>query len=273
LVDGTYTGAITVAPTGLSGGGQVIPVTLKVGTGINTPAVSAIISAASGDTGTVAPGLIVAIFGQSLGPQTAATFVAPAPGQNIAATLGGTRVLFDGVAAPILYTQDGQVNAIAPFELAGKATSSLEIEYNGVKSAGTALQVADAAPGLFTADGSGKGPGAILNQDFSLNTSSNPAEAGSAVMLYGTGGGQTEPASTDGQINPNSADVKLTQEVHVTIGGQAAQVLYSGAAPGLPGGIMQINAVIPDGTPSGNQPVVVQVGSASTTQTVTVSVK
>jgi uncharacterized protein (TIGR03437 family) len=142
-----------------------------------------------------------------------------------------------------------------------------------VKSAGTTLQVAESMPGLFAADGSGKGPGAILNQDFSLNSSSNPAAVGSAIMLYGTGGGLTDPASTDGQINPLSADVKLALDVHVTIGGQAAQVLYAGAAPDLPAGLIQINAVIPDGTPSGNQPVVVQIGTASTTQTVTVAVK
>jgi uncharacterized protein (TIGR03437 family) len=273
LTDGTYTGSITVSPAGLSSGGQVVMVTLKVGTGISTPSVSAVINAASGATGTVAPGMVVAIFGQSLGPQAGVGYIAPATGQTIATTLGGTQVLFDGVAVPLLYTQNGQVNAIAPFELAGKATTVMQVEYNNVKSAGTTLQVAESMPGLFAADGSGKGPGAILNQDFSLNSSSNPAAVGSAIMLYGTGGGLTDPASTDGQINPLSADVKLALDVHVTIGGQAAQVLYAGAAPDLPAGLIQINAVIPDGTPSGNQPVVVQIGTASTTQTVTVAVK
>ncbi len=273
LLDGTYTGSITVAPAGLSGGGQVVTVTLKVGTGISTPTVSAVINAASGASGTVAPGMAVAIFGTGLGPQTGASFVNPASGQTVATMLDGTQVLFDGVAVPVLYTQDGQVNAIAPFDLAGKATTMLQVEYNGVKSVGTTLQVADSQPGLFTANGSGKGQGAILNQDFSVNSPSNPAAVGSAIMLYGTGGGTTDPASTDGQINALSADWKLVLPVTVTIGGQNAQVLYYGPAPGLVGGVIQINAVIPDGTPSGNQPVVVQIGTASTTQTVTVAVK
>jgi uncharacterized protein (TIGR03437 family) len=42
------------------------------------------------------------------------------------------------------------------------------------------LPVVPAEPGLFTADGTGKGQGAILNQDYSVNSASKPAAAGSA---------------------------------------------------------------------------------------------
>jgi uncharacterized protein (TIGR03437 family) len=273
LLDGTYTGTIAIEPSGLSSGGQVVTVTLKVGTGISVPTIAGVINAASGTIGKVAPGMLVSIFGQGLGPQAGVPFAVPPSGGTVATELEGTQVFFDGVPVPILYTQDGQVNAIAPFELAGKATTLLEIEYNNVKSAGMTLQVVDAEPGLFTADGSGKGQGAILNQDYSANSSSMPAAAGSAVILFGTGGGQTDPASTDGQINPLTAGWKLVLPVTVTIGGQPADVLYYGPAPGLVGGVIQINAVIPAGTPSGPAPVVVTLGTASTTQTVTVAVQ
>ena len=275
LLDGTFTGTITVMPAGLESGGQTVTVTLKVGTGISTPTIAGVINAASGAVGTVSPGMVISIFGQGLGPQAGAAFVNPPSGETVATTLDGTQVLFDGVPVPVLYTQDGQVNAIAPFALEGKATTLMEVVYNNVKSAGMTLQVAeaDSEPGLFTADGSGKGQGAILNQDYSINGASNPAAAGSAVMLFGTGGGQTIPASIDGQLNPLSADGKLVLPVTVMIGGQAAQVLYSGPAPALVGGVIQINAVIPDGTPAGNVPIVVQIGTATTTQTVTVAVK
>ncbi len=47
------------------------------------------------------------------------------------------------------------------------------------------------APGIFAADGSGTGGGAILNQDYSLNVRLNPAARGSVIAIYLTGAGVT----------------------------------------------------------------------------------
>ena len=140
-------------------------------------------------------------------------------------------------------------------------------------SASVTLPVAAALPGLFTANGSGKGEGAILNQDSSVNSASNPAAQGSVIVLYGTGGGQTSPASIDGGFNPLNAEGTLLLPVTVTIGGQTATVNYAGPAPGLVDGVMQINAVLPSGIASGAVPVVVQVGTASSQTAVTVAVQ
>ena len=66
----------------------------------------------------ISPGELVTLKGVGLGPPTGANFCAV---NNIVGTsLGGTMVLFDGVAAPIVYSQDGQVNVIAPYALSGK---------------------------------------------------------------------------------------------------------------------------------------------------------
>jgi uncharacterized protein (TIGR03437 family) len=190
----------------------------------------------------------------------------------VATTLAGTQVMFDGVAAPILFTQNGQVNASAPVELQGKTSTKLTVIFNGTASAAVTLPVVPASPGLFTADSSGKGQGAILNQDFSVNSATNPAAVGSVIQLFGTGGGQTNPASTDGELNPLTASIGLaTQPVLVTIGGQAATVEYAGPAPSLVEGIMQINAVIPAGVVPGPATVTVTIGSV-VSQTVTVAV-
>jgi uncharacterized protein (TIGR03437 family) len=48
----------------------------------------------------------------------------------------------------------------------------------------------------------------------------------------------------------------------VTIGGVSGAVAFSGLAPGFVG-LNQVNVVIPPGVPSGNQPVVLTVGSAA----------
>ncbi len=271
LQNGTYTGTITISPAG-TGASQTVAVTLQVGTPA-TPTISTITDSASYTAGTVAPGMAVSIFGSALGPKQGVVFVAPQAGGTLATTLGGTQVLFDGTPVALLYASDGQVNALAPFAaLAGKTTTVVQVEVNGVKSAGMTLQVAPSAPGLFTLDGSGKGQGAILNADSSVNGSSHPAPAGSVIVLFGTGGGQTIPPSVDGGINPLNAEGKLALPVTVTIGGQDAQVAYAGPAPGLVAGIMQINATIPSGTPSGATPVIVKVGTA-TSAPVTVAVQ
>jgi uncharacterized protein (TIGR03437 family) len=51
--------------------------------------------------------------------------------------------------------------------------------------------------------------------------------------------------------------------VTATIAGQPADILYAGDAPDLVSGVLQVNVVIPPGTPSGPQPVVITVGTAS----------
>jgi uncharacterized protein (TIGR03437 family) len=222
--------------------------------------------------------MAVSIFGSVLGPLTGVSFAAPPEGGTVATTLAGTQVLFDGAPVPVLYTSDGQVNALAPFELSNKANTVLTVMYNGATSAAMPLPVVAAEPGLFTAAGTGKGQGSILNQDFSINSASHPAPAGSTVMLFGTGGGLTDPPSIDGTLNPipppgGPFGALTTTPVTATVGGQPADVVYAGPAPNLVVGVFQINVTIPNGTPSGNAAVVVQVGTASSQTAVTVAVQ
>ena len=75
---------------------------------------------------------------------------------------------------------------------------SVQIEYGGVTSPAVLLRVYGSVPALFTVDNSGGGQGAILNPDGSVNSSANPAAAGDTVVLFGTGGGDTDPPGRDG---------------------------------------------------------------------------
>jgi uncharacterized protein (TIGR03437 family) len=119
------------------------------------------------------------------------------PDGNVTKILAETRVLFDGVAAPLIYVSQNQISAVAPYSLAGKSTAELQVEYKGKLTKQVVLPVVGTAPGLFTLDSSGRGQGAILNQDYSVNGASNPATGGDIVILYGTGEGQTSPAGVE----------------------------------------------------------------------------
>jgi uncharacterized protein (TIGR03437 family) len=136
------------------------------------------------------------------------------------------------------------------------------------------VPVVAATPALFSVDGTGGGPGAILNQDGTPNTWDTPADHGSVVVLYGTGAGQTDPPGDDGKI---SGDLPLpTPRLPVTvyIDNQPAEVLYVGAAPGLVQGVIQINVRVPDSAQSGiSIPVKFKVGDYWSGNSVTVAIR
>ena len=56
-------------------------------------------------------------------------------------------------------------------------------------------------------------------------------------------------------------------------GGIPANVLYSGSAPGIVEGVVQVNAVVPAGVKAGNAQVQVTVGGVTSPAGVTVAVK
>ncbi|MFN9896242.1 MAG: SBBP repeat-containing protein [Acidobacteriota bacterium] len=270
LAAGSYEGTLAVSNTRL-GTRTLIPVALTLTPAGGTVPDNGVVSAATFQGGAVSPGLLVTVFGMGLGPAQLTT-AQVSPAGVLASTLAETRVLFDGVAAPLVYVAATQLSAIVPYGVAGKATTSMQVEYRGVRSNAVTLRVAETQPGLFTANSSGKGPGAILNEDNSLNTGQNPAAPGSIVILYGTGEGVTDPAGQDGQL-ALSGYPKPRQPVTVRIGGKEAEVLYAGAAPGLVAGVFQINVKVPEGLDGGAQPVVVQIGAASSSPEVTVAVR
>jgi uncharacterized protein (TIGR03437 family) len=228
------------------------------------------VNAASFQGGSVAPGELVTIFGTALGPTSLQKPQVSALGV-VDTVAGGTRVLFDGVAAPMIYAVTGQISAVAPFSLQGRKSTQVQVEFSGVRSDALTVPVAAAAPAIFSANASGKGQGAILNQDFSVNGTGNPAIRGSAIAIYLTGAGAMQTPVTDGQLA--SATTNIEQDVTVHIGGVAVKPLYAGAAPGIVQGVVQINAVIPTSLAVGNQPIDVAIGSVPSPAGVTVAVK
>ncbi|MGA2272114.1 MAG: hypothetical protein ABSH00_01070 [Bryobacteraceae bacterium] len=234
---------------------------------------SAVTNAASNLTGAIAPGEVVVLYGSGLGPDNLTTY--QLENGEVPPSVGGTSVYFNGTAGPVLYASSTQVAAIVPFELTG-ATAQVYVSYQGLISAPIGVSVAPAVPALFTANDSGTGQAAAVNQSGSYNSAANPASSGQWVSLYATGFGQTDPPGQDGaftQVPPAGVlPLPVLQPVTVTIGGKPANSNYAGGAPGIVQGVMQVNAQIPSGLPAGNAAVVVTVGNIQSQAGVTVAV-
>jgi uncharacterized protein (TIGR03437 family) len=178
--------------------------------------------------------------------------------------------MFDNVPAPLLYASATQINAIVPYEVAGRVQTNVTVLYLGNASNALTLGVVAANPGIFSLTETGNGPGAILNQDYSVNSASNPAAKGSFVSIYMTGEGVTSPPQATGSVTPTALPLPLPKlPVVIDVGGiplQAQSVYYAGEAPGLVAGVMQLTVVVPPGIGSGPQALAVTVGTASNKQ-------
>ena len=197
------------------------------------PGITAVVNAASFSSLTVAPGELVSIFGNGIGPSTPHQLTLNAQG-NVATSLGGVTVSFDGIAAPLLYASAGQINAVVPFAVGANPTTLLQVAAPGGQTFSLSLSVSAAAPAVFTTTASGSGQGAILNSDLSVNSAAHPAARGSAIAIYATGTGMLNPVVPDGTIIAAGSLPVSQAAISVTIGGQAAPVTYQARLDWLP---------------------------------------
>jgi uncharacterized protein (TIGR03437 family) len=271
LATGAYSGSLIFTSQNAVG---TVTVTVNLVVGKPAPPVlSAVANAASYSTGSIAPGENVVIFGSGIGPQT--LIGGTLTNGVVDTSVGATRVLFNGIPGPLLYALTTQTSAMAPYEISGVSTVTVVVEYQGVQSAPIVYSAALAEPGIYAQSSQGVGPGAILNQDYSVNTAARPAPKGSVVSVYMSGDGFTVGA-VDGAIATGVLSPVLP--VTATVGGVPATVYYAGTSPGIITGATQVNVLIPSNAPSGSAvPLVITVGtgaSAVSTQSgITISVQ
>lgn len=206
LSPGTYAALITV-DGGAIAGSREISVRLEVVTPPPpdpSPVIRSVVNAASFSADEVVAGSLVTVFADKLGS-------------------GPVTLTFDGLAARVVFVGQGQVNAVVPAGLAGKAQASAVLTSGSLSSGPFTVRLSPCAPAVF-ANG-------ILNQDNTLNGPSNPAAAGSVVQVFMTG-------------IPLQAIV--VAKVHDW---ENQQPLYAGPAPGNEG-LQQVNLRIPPGLPT-----------------------
>jgi uncharacterized protein (TIGR03437 family) len=193
----------------------------------------------------------VSLVGNGIGPATGVAYQGlPAPRK-----LGGVQVFFDGIQAPILYAQSNQVNVIVPVEMSTQSSARVTLQYQDATFGPFTQQLSAFDPGIFRWNPGASSQAAAINQDGTINGPANPAPAGSIIAVWGTGLGPLTTPCSDGDPNIDAADY-LAAGYSTTINGSTSiPVLYSGGAPLLLCGVMQINMQIPAGTPSGNFPI------------------
>jgi uncharacterized protein (TIGR03437 family) len=262
-----------------------------------TPLPSTITNSGSGGFGSIAPGELIAIKGTLLGPPTpaAGTTFTLNPQGGVDATLAGVQVFFDGIAGIPTYVSPTQINVIVPYEIAGRTSTNITVRYQGVQSAAIPQVVAPIAPSVYTLNATGQGQAAAVNLTGSTAGTINgppsgvavqggvittsPADGGTFLAVFGTGGGQTNPLSVTGSVSPSNTLLPLagwsegSNTVTATVGGQPATVTFAGAAPTLVTGVIQINLKLPAGITGNSLPIVITINGVPTQTGATVAVQ
>ncbi len=208
------------------------------------------VSAANFFNRPVAPGMYVALFpsgGQFAFEETKVFDELPNP-IPMPKELADVQVLINDQPAPLHFVSPRQINFFMPMNAPTSGTVDVLVTRpsTGQVFASGALRMDVASPGLFTANASGSGQLAALNQDSSVNSPSNPAPRGSVVQLFGTGQGFVPGAPPDGDT-PGGRQILTEEKARVFIGTDFvpdSDVTYSGLAPNLIG-VWQINFRIP----------------------------
>ena len=284
LRDGRWTGtwqprnALTSAVTITTGAQLALPPlkgTASIGgnlqPNLTTPLIKSggVVSAASlAPQQPVAPGSYVSIMGTNFAPGLTTAGSLPLPAQ-----LNGMQVLLAGRQLALRSTSDGQINAIIPYDVPPNATHQMIVQRGTAQSVAEPVTVAAAQPAIFTLDGSGQGPGMVIDTQADgtqfMVTGDNPATAGDTLLIYCSGLGPVDPPVAAGDVvAPDSPGSQTINPVTVTIGGVPATVQFAGIAPfTLTGpdsldfaGLYQVSVIVPDGvTPAPDTPVIVTV--------------
>jgi adhesin/invasin len=214
---------------------------------------------------------LISVFGSKLVQNQAGATTLPLP-----MNLGGSSIFIAGVQAPLLFSSDGQVNALIPYGIQVNAGQQMVISRGESLSVPQALTMAAASPGIFSTDGSGKGQGHIYigHSDFTqtLADSRNPATAGDFIVIYCSGLGEVAPPVAAGAPAPLDHLTSTVNPVTVAIGGVDAPVQFAGLSPGF-AGLYQVNAMVPQGVAPGATVVVSLTEMGQTSSPVTMAVK
>jgi uncharacterized protein (TIGR03437 family) len=209
----------------------------------------AVVSAASYQPGgAVAPDSLAALFGVNLAGYTASATLDQS-GQ-LPTELAGTSVEVNGEAARLLYVSSSQINFVVPGDTAA-GTADVVVRNTATGAAQVAtMPVQNSAAAVFSADGSGKGAGAILNAvtyaaaPFLTETVEIAGnDQRTRLAVYATGLRYAGNSGRDPAIVNVAASVGASAK-DAAGNSYNLKVEYAGPAPGY-FGLDQVNVVLP----------------------------
>lgn len=178
--------------------------------------------------------------------------------------LGGVTIKVAEIAAPVYFVSATQINFIIP-AAAPAGVQAIQVKIGSATIDGT-IRILSAAPGIFTQDAATPPKGAVLNQNFTLNTSTNVALRGDVVQIYGSGPGAFSNPVVDGAAASSTVLNGTKSTPQVFIGGVQAEVQFSGLAPNF-AALWQLNVKVPTQSfITGRVPVIVYVDGVNSNE-------
>jgi uncharacterized protein (TIGR03437 family) len=219
----------------------------------------------------VSAGAITTIYGSNFMAAGTAPALNSVTGGQLSTKFAGLCVTFGGVQAPIFAVATTQVTVEVP------AVTTGAVPVQVMRNCGDATEqksnvlnaTAQAATPEFLylqTNADGKNPVAAVGTDGlyiappSVIPGARPAAVGDILVIYALGLGATNPAQI---VGVPASGIASAATPTITIGGVpvgAADLFYAGVSPGYIG-LYQINLRVPAGVPSGNQPIVITLGS------------
>jgi trimeric autotransporter adhesin len=223
------------------GGALAFIILLTAAPCVAQPTITGVMNGASLLSGPIAPGETINILGTGF-----ATATAQASSEPLPTTLLGVSVMVGGTSAPVFSVSPIQVTVIAPAQLQPNTAAQVLVQVGTTLSLPYSVDVVNAAPGIFTANGNGEGQALAFNYPSgTLNSVTNPAPLGSSVAVFFTGGGQTNPPFTSIGSSSTSTISSLALSVVVGVNNNfGVPVFFAGLTPGFPG-YDQVNFQIP----------------------------
>ena len=223
---------------------------------------------------TISTGAITTIYGSNFMPAGSAAQANSASGGNLSTKFAGICVTFGNVKAPVFAVAATQITvevpAVTPGQVPVQVLRNCE-EASELKSNVLTVSAAPASPEFLYLSTAvdGKNPVAALTAEGEFvgapgsisGANLRPAKAGDILVAFALGLGATDPVQVVGA--PAAGIGSVTLPVSITIGGvslTAQDILYAGVSPSFIG-LYQVNLRVPDGVPSGNQPLVIQIGA------------
>jgi uncharacterized protein (TIGR03437 family) len=206
----------------------------------------------------LAPGMAATISGANLA-DAQATCAPPLP-----TTCGGVTVLINGKAAPINFVSSSQINFQVPYDVTGTTVTVQTTRQSGSQTlmstvVTAALALANPACGKAGFDANAIG---LFFFGGHLLTASTPVQPGDVVTAGNcTGFGVTKTPVAAGVVPTGTVEFA---NVTATVGGVTATVQSATLQTvGNSVGLAQVVFKVPSGVAAGNQPFVVNVGSAA----------